>query len=61
MTKYVWRVREVCTYPCKWKVYPTTKYIETNQPRNFFPTFDEAQEEADRRNAKEGDSNDNET
>jgi hypothetical protein len=53
VTEPIWSWKKMPTYPCGWKVYPTSRYIENNDIRNYFETEAEAKAEANRRNSRE--------
>jgi hypothetical protein len=52
-----WRVKPSNCFPMNWKVYPTSKYQETNDPENYFTTLSVALNETVKRNIDENDPN----
>ena len=51
----IWRVKNSNCFPKEWKIYPTRKYAETNDPDNYFVNLGDAWREANRRNEAEND------
>lgn len=48
----IWAVKKTECYPNGFKVYPVKLYLEDNQLSNYFATYEEAVEEARKRNLR---------
>jgi hypothetical protein len=52
----IWQVKEVSTYPYKWKVYPTRIFAEKNDNRYYFIKKEYAERLARQLNQDSGDT-----
>jgi hypothetical protein len=49
----IWKVKETPMFPNSWKVFPSGKYREENSHIHYFPSKQDAEGEAKRRNQRE--------
>jgi len=49
----LWKVKKTQCYPHCWKIYPVSKYRESNNPRYYFRTKEDADMAIKRKNKEE--------